>query len=72
MFLIKDLCSYMGFSLTLLININYTDVISITDLSCSLWDVVPWLESEPGPLQWECRVLATEPPGKSLDIISEV
>ena len=72
MFLIKDLCSYMGFSLTLLININYTDVISIPDLSCSLWDVVPWLESEPGPLQWEGRVLATEPPGKSLDIISEV
>ena len=41
MFLIKDLCSYMGFSLTLLIIINYVDVISIPDLSCSLWDVVP-------------------------------
>ena len=72
MYLIKYLCSYMGFCLTLFIIINYIDVISVPDLSCCLWDVVPWLEIEPGPLQWECRVLATEPPGKSLDTVSEV
>ena len=66
------LCSYMGFCLTLFIIINYIDVISVPDLCCCLWDVVPWLEIEPRPLQWECRVLATVPPGKSLDTVSEV
>ena len=41
MYLIKYLCSYMGFCLTLFIIINYIDVISVPDLSCCLWDVVP-------------------------------
>ena len=39
---------------------------STQTLSCSMWDLVPWLGLNPGPLRWECRVLATEPPEKSL------
>ena len=31
-----------------------------------MWDLVPWPGTEPGPLHWECRVLTTGPPGKSL------
>ena len=34
------------------------------------WDLVPWLEIEPGPLHWECSVLATGPPGKSPQSLS--
>ena len=34
--------------------------------SCSLWDPASWPGIEPGPLHWECRVLATGSPGKSL------
>ena len=30
-----------------------------------MWDLVPWRGIEPRPLHWECRVLATGPPGKS-------
>ena len=30
-------------------------------LSCSLWNLVPWLQIKPGPLPWEFRVSA---PGK--------
>ena len=38
-------------------------------LSCSIPDLVPQpQESNLGPLHWECGVLATEPPGKSLDL----
>ena len=33
--------------------------------SCRGWDLVPWPRTEPGPLQWECRILAKGPPGKS-------
>ena len=35
-------------------------------LSCSMWDLVPWQGSNPSPLHWELRVLATEQPVKSL------
>ena len=37
-------------------------------LSCGMWDLVCWSGIEPGqgPLNWEHRVLATGPPGKSL------
>ena len=38
---------------------------SMQTLSCSMWDLVPWPGIEPGPLHWECGVLATGPPGKS-------
>ena len=31
-----------------------------------MWDLVPGPGIEPGPLQWEHRVLTTGPPGKSL------
>ena len=34
-------------------------------LSRRLWDLAPWLGVEPGPLHWECGVLATGSPGKS-------
>jgi len=34
-------------------------------LSCGLKDLVPDQGSNPGPLHWEHRVLATGPPGKS-------
>ena len=37
--------------------------------SCSMWDLVPWPGSNPGPLHWELGVLATEPPGKSGELI---
>jgi len=36
------------------------------NLSCIMWDLVPWPGWEPQPLLWECRILATGPPGKSL------
>ena len=41
--------------------------------SCGIWDLVPWPEIEPNyppprPPHWECEVLATGPPGKSLDL----
>ena len=35
-------------------------------LSCIIWDLVPWPGWEPQALLWECRILATEPPGNSL------
>ena len=38
-------------------------------LSCSMWDLVPWPGVEPRPLHWECGVLATGPPGKSLSVL---
>ena len=38
---------------------------SMCTLSYGMWDLVPWPGIEPGPLQWEGRVLATGPPGKS-------
>ena len=34
-------------------------------LSCGMWGLVLWLESNSGPLLWELRVLATGSPGKS-------
>ena len=33
-------------------------------LSCGMWDLVPWPGNETG--HWGCRVLATGPPGRSL------
>ena len=33
--------------------------------SCCMWDLVPWPGIELVPLHWECRVLATGPPGES-------
>ena len=33
--------------------------------SYSMWDPFPWPGLEQGPLHYECRVLATGPPGKS-------
>ena len=32
---------------------------------CSMWDLVPWPGSNPGPVHGEHRVLAPGPPGKS-------
>ena len=39
-------------------------------LSCSMWDLVPWPETEPGPLHWKHGVLTTGPPGKSSESFS--
>ena len=55
------------------------------DLGCSTWDLPSLLQhagslgrrmwnlvpSNPGPLPWECRVSATGPPGKSLELYLE-
>ena len=38
----------------------------VFNLCCSRWDLVPWPGIEAQPLYWECRVLATGPPGNSL------
>ena len=37
-------------------------------LSCGIWNLVLWpgIKSNLGPLHWVCRVLATQPPGKSI------
>ena len=35
--------------------------------SGGVWNPVCWPGIEPGPLHWECRVLVTGPPRKSLD-----
>ena len=40
-------------------------VVALRIFSCCMWDLVPWLGMEPGPLPCECRVLATGPPEKS-------
>ena len=37
-------------------------------LSCSTWDLVPWPETEPGPLPWEFAVFTTGPRGKPLSL----
>ena len=39
---------------------------SMQTICCSMWDLVPWPGFNPGPLHWECGVLASEPPAKSL------
>ena len=39
---------------------------SMPTLSCGVQDLAPRLGIKPGPLPWECRVLATGPPGKSV------
>ena len=38
-------------------------------LSCGMWDLVPWPRIRPTPLLWECRVLATGPPGNSSRVL---
>ena len=44
---------------------------SMRTLSCGMWDLVPWQGVEPGPPVLGClhgSVLATGPPGKSLEL----
>ena len=41
---------------------------SMWTLSCGMWHLVPCPRIKPGHLRWECRVLATGPPGKSWSI----
>lgn len=38
-------------------------------LSCSMWELVPWLGIKPWTLLWDQGVLATWPPGKSLQSV---
>ena len=41
-------------------------VVACRTFNCSVWICFLDLGSDPGPLNWECGVLATGPPGKSL------
>ena len=38
--------------------------LAVPSLSCSMWDLVPWPGSEPGPLHWELGVLAVDHQGR--------
>ena len=40
-------------------------VVALGIFSFGTWDLVPWSETEPGPLHWECKVLTTGSSGKS-------
>ena len=40
------------------------DVVAGKIFNGAMWDLVPRLGIEPGPLHWECRVLAAGPAGK--------
>ena len=40
----------------------------VPGLTCSMWDLTPWLGIKLGPLHWERRVSATGSAGKSLVI----
>ena len=42
---------------------------SMKTLSCGMWRLVPWPGIEHGPPALGARVLATGPPGKSLDVL---
>ena len=44
----------------------------VFDLGCSVWDLVPQPGKEPCPLQWELRVLVTEPPRKAHLFLSKL
>ena len=48
----KMICTFFFFNLATL------------NLSCGMWDLVPWSGNELRPLHWEFRVLTTGPPGK--------
>ena len=39
--------------------------LAVPDLSCSIWDLVPWPRIKPQSLNWKHRVLTPGPPGKS-------
>ena len=43
---------------------------SMSNLSCRMLDLIPQSGTELGPQHWECGVLATGPPGKSLPFSS--
>ena len=61
---------YMFFWTMLFTNFNFLIKKNFYFFSCSMQDLVPEQGSNPGPLHWECAILATGPPGKSLEIIS--
>ena len=44
----------------------WVSVVACGFFSCGMWDLVSWPPNEPRPPDWEHRVLATGPPGKSL------
>ena len=49
------------------LSFNFLIYLTAPDLTCGMWDIVPWPGIEPpGHLHWECGVLATGLPGKSL------
>ena len=59
---ISNLCPFSFFFLKLFLFIY----LALLGLSCSMWDLVSQPGIEPGPPVWECEVLVTGPPGKSL------
>ena len=49
---------------------SFSSVAVVHGFSCHVaCDIFPGQGLNPGPLHWECRVLTTGPPGKSLDAI---
>ena len=46
----------------------YLFYLDVLGLSCGMWGLLPDQGSDPGPLYWELKVLATEPPGKSQEL----
>ena len=64
-FLQKYFCLFIG--------LCWVFVVAQGILSWGMWDLGPWPGMNPGPLHWECGVLATGPPGSpalSLFLIS--
>ena len=64
-FLQKYFCLFIG--------LRWVFVVAQGILSWGMWDLGPWPGMNPGPLHWECGVLATGPPGSpalSLFLIS--
>ena len=68
--LLKELVSFLFVKKNYLFWLQWVLVMACNIFfSCSMWDLVPWPGSNPGPLHWELGVLATEPPGKSGELI---
>ena len=47
----------------LFINLHQVLVTAHGIFSCGMWNLVPWRGIKSRPLHWECRLLATGPPG---------
>ena len=63
----STLCGFLFF-FNLFIWLHWV-LVTAGELSCCIWDLVPWPGMEPGPLHWEPGILATGPPGKPPNVI---